>query len=148
MFQDLDLHFADSQTLVRHLVKNNNEQLRHADGSVPKENLRDIYRCLFQSDFENSHEGFADVVALRKILFQSKLALTTENMTNSQVINFCNALVNTQYLDKSHDRLLTFKNRLFDDSDHSTIKKTLAKKLADGGLTLDALRNLHVSRGP
>ena len=149
MFQDLDLHFADSQTLLRHLVKNNNEQLRHVDGSVPKENLRDIYRCLFQSDFENSHEGFADVVTLRKILFQSKLALTTENMiNNSQVINFSNALVDTQYLDKSHDRLLTFKNRLFDDSDRSIIKKTLAKKLADGGLTLDALRNLHASLGP
>ena len=69
-------------------------------------------------------------------------------INNSQVINFSNVLVDTQYLDKSHDRLLTFKNRLFDDSDRSIIRKTLANKLADGGLTLDALRNLHASLGP
>ena len=69
-------------------------------------------------------------------------------INNSQMINFSTALVDTQYLDNSYDRLLTFKNRLFDDSDRSIIKKTLEKKLADGGLTLDALRNLHASLGP
>ena len=42
-FQELDLHFADSQTLARHLIKGNNQHLRYADGTVPKENLRDIY---------------------------------------------------------------------------------------------------------
>ena len=88
-FQELDLHFADSQTLARHLIKENNEHLRYADATVPKENLQDIYRCLFQSEFENAHEGLADVMALRKIMFQSKLALTTEDIVNNaQTVDF------------------------------------------------------------
>ena len=49
-FQELDLFFSDSQPLVRHVIKN--RQLRHADGRVPKENLRDVHKCLFQSEFE------------------------------------------------------------------------------------------------
>ena len=63
-------------------------------------------------------------------------------INNSQMMNFSNALVDTQYLDNSYDRLLTFENRLFNDIDHSIIKKTLAKKLADGDLTLNTLRNV------
>ena len=141
--------FEDSETLGRHFAKNNNGQLRHADASIPKGNL---YRCLFQSDFKNSHERFADVVTLQRILCQSNLALTTENMAdmvnNSQMTNFSTALVDTQYLNNSYKRLPTFKSKSFSDSDRSIIKKTLAKKLADGGLTIDALRNLYASQGP
>ena len=47
-----------------------------------------------------------------------------------------------QYLDKAHERLLTFSNRHYDDSDHSIIKKILAKKLADSGLSFSELREL------
>ena len=134
--------------MARHLIKKKNEQLRHADDTVPKENLRDIYRCLFQSEFENDHEGFANVMALRKILFQSKLAQTAEDIVNnSQTVSFLTAEIDINYLDKVHDGLLTFRNRLYDESDSSLVKKTLAKKLRDSGLTLDALRNLYTSHG-
>ena len=49
------------------------------DGTIPKENLREIYKCLFQSEFDSSHQGLADFMALNKELFQSKLELTTEH---------------------------------------------------------------------
>ena len=144
----MDLFFSDSQTLARHLIKNKNEQLRHTDGSAPKENLRDIYRCLFQSEFDHAHEGFADVVALRKILFESKLALTAEDIVNhGKTVNLSTADIDVQFLNNAHKRLLTFQNRLYDETDCSILKKSLAKKLADSGLTLDALRNLFASQG-
>ena len=53
-----------------------------------------------------------------------------------------------QYLDKAHERLLTFNNRLYDDSDNSIIKKSLAKKIADSGLSFCDLRKLYSSTGP
>ena len=68
----------DSLILIRHLLKENNQLLRKTDGSIPKVNLRDIYKGLFQSGFDNSYQGLADVMALDKVLFQSKLELTTE----------------------------------------------------------------------
>ena len=53
-----------------------------------------------------------------------------------------------QYLDKAHKRLFTFNNRVYDDSDHSIIKKRLAKKLADSGLSFSDLRKLYSLTGP
>ena len=125
---------------MRHVIKN--RQLRHADGTVPTENLWDVHKCLFQSEFENAHEGLADVTALRKILFESNLALTAENIVNnSQTVNFSTAEIDVNYLD------LIFHNKLYDETDNSVIKKSPAKKLADSCLTLDALRNLYTSHG-
>ena len=113
---------------------------------MPKENPRDVHKCLFQSEFEIAHEGLADVTALRKILFGSNLALTAENIVNnSQTANFSTAEIDVNYLDNG--RLLTFHNKLYDETDNSVIKKSLAKKLADSGMTLDALRNLYASHG-
>ena len=89
-FQDLDLHFADRQTFIGKTCTSCKEQqrpasIRYTDGTIPKENLREIYKCLFQREFENSHEGRADIVlALRKVLFQSKLALTSSEGVNYQ----------------------------------------------------------------
>ena len=148
-FKELDLLFADSLVLIRHLLKENNQLLRKTDGSIPKVNLRDIYKCLFQSEFDNSHQGLADVMALDKVLFQSKLELTTEQIVNnSNTMILSTVQEDVQYLDKAHERLLTFNNRLYDDSDNSIIKKSLAKKLADSGLSFSDLRKLYSSTGP
>ena len=88
-------------------------------------------------------------MALRKIMFQSKLALTIEDIVNNaQTVDFSTAEIHVQYLDKAHERLLTFRGSLYDEGDGSIIKKSLAKKLADSGLTLEALRNLYTSQGP
>lgn len=53
-----------------------------------------------------------------------------------------------QYLEKAHERLLTFNNRLYDDSDNSIIKKSLAKKLSDSGWSFSDLRKLYLSTRP
>ena len=127
-FKELDLLFADSLILIRHLLKENNEVLRKTDGMIPKENLRDIYKCLFQSEFDSSHQGLADVMALNKVLFWSKLKLTTEQIVNnSNTMILSTVQEDVQYLDKAHERLLTFNDRLYDDSDNSIFKKSLAK---------------------
>ena len=66
-----------------------------------------------QSEFENAYEGSADVMALRKIIFQSKPALRTEEIVNNaQPVDFSTAEIHVQYLDKAHERLLTFRGSL------------------------------------
>ena len=100
------------------------------DRTIPKENLREIYKCLFQSEFDSSHQGLADVMALNKALFQSKLELTTEQIVNnSNTMILSTVQEDVQYLGKAHERLLIFNNRLYGDSYHSIIKKSLAKTL-------------------
>ena len=107
-FKELDLLFADSLIFIRHL-KENNQLLRKTDGTIPKENLQDIYKCLFQSEFGNSHQGLADVMALDKVLFQSKLKLTTEQIVNnSNTMILSTVQEDVQYLDKAHKRLVTW----------------------------------------
>jgi len=135
-FKELALLFADSLILIRHLLKENNQLLHKTDGTIPIENLRDMYKCLFQSEFDNSYQGIADVMALNKVLFQSELELTTEQIVNNSNIMILSTVEeDVQYMyHKAHERLLTFNNRLYDDSDNLIIKKSLAKKLADSGL--------------
>lgn len=135
-FKELALLFADSLILIRHLLTENNQLLRKTDGTIPIENLRDMYKCLFQSKFDNSHQGIADVMALNKVLFQSELELTTEQIVNNSNIMILSTVEeDVQYMyHKAHERLLTFNNRLYDDSDNLIIKKSLAKKLAHSGL--------------
>lgn len=48
-FQELNLHFADSQTLARHLVRKNNDQLRYTDGRVPKETFVTFTNVYFKA---------------------------------------------------------------------------------------------------
>ena len=110
--------------------------------------MRDIYKCLFQSEFDSSHQGLADCMSLNKVLFRSKLELTTEQIVNnSNTMILSTVQEDVQYLDKAHERLLTFNDRLYDDSDNSIIKKSLAKKLADSGLSFSHLKKLYSSTG-
>ena len=88
-------------------------------------------------------------MALNKVLFQSKLKLTTEQIVNnSNTMILSTVQEDVQYLGKAHERLLTFNNRLYDDSDNSILKKSLAKKLADSGLSFSDLRKLYSLTGP
>ena len=143
------VYFADSLALTKQLLKEKNQALRNTDGTTPKANLRDIYSCLFQTEFCNSHQGLADVQALREVLFQSNLKLTSKDTVNkSNVMKFATLEADVKYLDDSHDRLLTFRNQLYDETEQSVVTKSLAKKLADSGLTMSDLRKLYTSAGP
>ena len=110
--------FADSLILIRHLLKENNRLLRKTGGTIPKENLRNAYKCLFQSEFDSSHPGLADLShALNEVLNRSKLDLTTEQIVNnSNTMTLSTVQEEVKYLDKAHKRLLTFNNRLYGDS--------------------------------
>lgn len=96
--------FADSLPLIRQLLKEKNQALQNTDGTIPKSNIRDIYSCLFKTEFSNSHQGSADVKALHYVLFQSNLKLTSKDIVNnSNVMNFPTLEVDVKYLDNSHD---------------------------------------------
>lgn len=143
-----NVYFADSLVLIKQLLKEKNQTLRNTDGTAPKANLRDIYSCLFKSEFCNPHQGLADVEGLRKVLFQSDLKLTSNYIVNnSNVMSFATLETDVKYLDNSHDRLLTFRNQLYDESDRSVMSKSQARRLADSGLTMNDLRKLYTSAG-
>ncbi|KAK2555142.1 hypothetical protein P5673_023112 [Acropora cervicornis] len=50
-----------------------------------------------------------------KVLFQSKLEIKEQIVNNSNTMILSTVQKDVQYLDKAHDRLLTFNNRLYDD---------------------------------
>ena len=105
--KELDLLFADSLFLIRYLLKENKQLLRKTDGTIPNENLRDIYKCPFQSEFDISRHGSR----------QSVVSVKPGNNSNTMILSTVQKDV--QYLDKAHNRLFTFNSRLYDDSDNS-----------------------------
>ena len=77
--QLMDVWFADSLTLFKELIKCQCPQLNNADGTFPKANQSSLYEALFEESF-NAHDSLDDVLALRKMLFSSKLELSTRTI--------------------------------------------------------------------
>ena len=74
----LDIHFADSLILTKQILKEQHPALR----VVPSEqfcraSLGSLYSILFDQSFP-AHDTLEDVKALRRVFFQSKLALTED----------------------------------------------------------------------
>ena len=143
-----NIYFAESLLLIKQLLKEKNEKLRNTDETAPKANLRDIYSSLFKSELCDPHHDLADVEALRKVLFLSDQNLTSKYIVNnSNVMSYATLHTDVKYLDNSHDRLVTFRYKLYDKTERSVMSKSLAKRLAYSGLTMNDLRKLYTSAG-
>ena len=70
----MDIYFAYSLSLFKTLIKNQTPCLQNTDGSFPQTNQFSLYNFLFNNNFD-AHDALEDVLALRKILFSSKLEL-------------------------------------------------------------------------
>ena len=70
----MDIWFADSLSLFKTLVETKLPSLQNSDGSFPKTNQSSLYKTLFDKSF-NAHDALEDVLALRKIMFSSRLEL-------------------------------------------------------------------------
>ena len=97
----------------------------------------------------NAHDALSDVIALRKILFSPRLALSDELVVNrSSVISVGDSLDDMNYLDERHKRLLLFLGKLYDPvRDDAPVKQNVAKKIAGSGLRCEDLMNLHRRSG-
>jgi len=85
------------------------------------------------------------VIALHNILFLSRLALPDEILVNrSSVISVKDAAEDMNYLDNRHQRLLSFRGKLYNPGRAGRpIKQSITKKVAGSGLEYENLKDLY-----
>ena len=104
----MDLWFADSLSLFNELIISQFPALRYADGTFPKTNQSSLYKTLFNQTF-NAHDALEDVLALRKILFSSKLELLNKTIVENSALTHANhAFKDLEYLDGHYKILQSF----------------------------------------
>ena len=81
---DMNVYFVDSLHLVKKLIKDKHKALELNAGGYCKPNQSSLYTHLFKEQF-NAHDALEDVRALRKILFESSLSLSRENIVENSV---------------------------------------------------------------
>ena len=72
---EMNVYFADSQLLIKSLIKDKHTALELENGGFCKPNQGSIYTHLFNEQFD-AHDALEDVKALRRILFDSSLSLS------------------------------------------------------------------------
>ena len=144
----INLHFGDTLPLFRDLLERKHSPLQFSSGEFCKANQSSIYQCLFHQDFE-AHDAIEDVIALKKIIFSSELAIDLETIINGcQVHCIHEAEVDLHYLDRRHRLLQTFIGNLHRPNDASSpITHGMAQKLAGSGLSYDNLLTLYTKYG-
>ena len=130
----LNVFFADTLPVMKNLVKRKHPLLLSPDGSKVKLNQQSIYQTLFHEPFA-AHDSLEDVKALRRIVFDSRLNISedmlTENMSTTQY-----AENDMKYLDRRHELLQTFRGTLFHPTNAEfPIKRQIAEKIAGTGMS-------------
>ena len=126
----MDVFSADSLTLFKTLDRKKVSFLQNPNGTFPKMNQSSFYSFLFQKSF-NANDTLEDVLALRKILFESRIDLSEKTVVeNSSVIPASHAAEDVIYLDRCHILMQTFKGNLH----HlQYLKKNMTEKNAKVG---------------
>ena len=138
--QAMDVFFADSLTLFKTLVREKVFFLRNPDGTFPKTNKSSLYSFLFQKSF-NAHDALEDVLALRKILFESRIDLSEKTVVeNSGVVSASHAAEDVIYLDRRHILMQTFKGNLHHPQ---YLKKNMIEKISGSGLAFQDLQRVY-----
>ena len=147
--QSLDVWFADSIPLLKNLTKAEYPLLKNQDGSFPKINQSSIYEALFNKSFL-AHDALEDVIALKRILFSSKLKLPTKSIVeNSCPVSVRHAVEDMKYLDHCHNLVQSFQGKLFNTNGHnpSAITKGMVEKIAGSGLSYTDLEKTYCKFG-
>lgn len=139
----VNIKCADTLLLFKSLIKDKHPSLQNEQGQFPKSNQSSLYEHLFKETFE-AHDALEDVSALRRILFSSRLALSNETIVNrSSLMSVKDAAEDMKYLDDRHNRLLSFKGKLYNPGHQdSPVKQNIAEKMAGSGLEYEDLKNL------
>ena len=106
-----------------------------------KLNQHSIYQTRFRELFP-AHDAMEDVRALRRIVFDSRLNISedmlTENMSTTQY-----AVNDTKYLDRRYELLQTFRGTLYHPTNAEfPIKQQIAEKIAGSGISYRDLKNV------
>ena len=136
----MDVFSADSLTLFKTLDRKKVSFLQNPNGTFPKMNQSSFYSFLFQKSF-NAHDTLEDVLALRKILFESRIDLSEKTVVkNSSVVTAGHAAEDVIYLDRCHILMQTFKGNLH----HlQYLKKNMTEKICGSGLAFQDLQRVQ-----
>ena len=143
-----NIRIADTLLLFKSLIKDKHSSLQNEQGQFPKPKQSSLYEHLFEETFE-AHDALEDVSALRRILFSSRLALSNEILVNrSSLISVKDAAEDMKYLDDRHNRLLSFRGKLYHPGHQdSPVNQNMAEKMAGSGLKYEDLKDLFQSFG-
>ena len=98
---------------MKNLIKDKHKALELETGGYGKPNQSSLNTHLLNEQFD-AHDALEDVRALRKIIFESSLNLSRKDIVeNSSVTSVSHAVENMLYLDRRHELLLTFSDKLF-----------------------------------
>jgi DNA polymerase III epsilon subunit-like protein len=145
--QSMNVWFADSLTLFRALVKCNFPSLKNSDDTFPQLKLSCLYEALFQQSYV-AHDALEDASALHKILFSSRLELTTKTIVdNSRLVSPNHAFNDMIYLDNRHQNMHSFTRIMYNERTNTGLKKHMIEKMSGSGLTYRDLRNVYKRHG-
>ncbi|XP_068684754.1 uncharacterized protein [Montipora foliosa] len=129
------------------LLRNSEKKLpclQNSDGTFPKSNKSSLYNFLFAKSFE-AHDALEDVLALRKIIFESRLELSLKIIIeNSGVVSAAHAAKDVKYLDHRHLLMQSFKDNLYHPQ---YLKKNMVEKISGSGLSFDDLKMVYSKYG-
>ena len=107
-----------------------------------------LYKTLFNQTFD-ALDALEDVLALRKILFSSKLELSNKTIAeNSALADTNHAFEDLEHLDGRHKILQSFRGKLYNpERNDGAITKSIAEKIAGSCLAYEDLKNVHCRYG-
>ena len=131
----VNIRCANTLFLFKSLTKEKHSSLQNEQGQFPKPHQSSLYEHLFKETFE-VHGGLEDVSAFRTILFSSRPSLSNKIIVNrSSLISVKDAAEDMKYLDDRHNRLLSFRGKLYHPGHQdSPVKQNIAEKMDGSGL--------------
>ena len=138
----LNVFFSDTLPVMKNLVKRKHPSLVLSDGSTYKLNQQSIYQTLFHEPFP-AYDAMEDVRALRRIVFDSRLNISEDMLTENRST--------TQYAEndmKCYELLQTFRGTLYHPTNAEfPIKQQIAEKIAGSGISYQDLKNVFQKFG-
>ena len=145
--ESMNVLFADSLILFRELVKCKYSTLENPDGTFPKLNQHSLYEALFRETFVE-HGALEDATALHKMLFSSKLKLSTETIVdNARLVRASLAHGDMEYLDGRYERTFDLERLRSYSQSNADITCYMIEKIAGSGLTYQDLAKVFKRHG-
>ena len=145
-----NIGFADSLPLLREMRRDGNSVLTNEKGKSLS--LPNLYIALF-GDSYTAHDAFEDVQALYKVLFESELHVTTEQIL-SHSCTVTSFIKRMKFHCETKKRNQTFKGTLApkqynDKRQHKDreITSEMAHKMAESGLAYEDLKDAYKKEG-
>ena len=135
-------------SLFKALVKCQLPSLSNSASTFPKTNQSSLYKAQVYDSF-NAHGVLDDVLVLRKILFSSRLELSTNIIVKDRsLVSAGNAVDDMNCFDHRNNIMQSFQGKLYHpDTKNGPLKMNMVEKIARSGLSNKDLKRLQTKYG-